>query len=100
MIQREALEGVQRQGANEAIRWVLDCAPAPVSVTAVTVEDVTASTPVDVSATVLSGSATVVGSEITLPLLAGLTAGQRYVVRVRYSDGVNTVEPYFRIEAE
>lgn len=100
MIQREAIEGVQRQGANEAIRWVVDCQPTPLSVVAVTVEDVTATPAVDVSGTVLSGSAVIAGDAVTLPLLSGLTAGRRYVVRVRYSDGVNTVEPYFRIEAE
>ncbi len=100
MIQREVIEGIQKQGANEAIRWVIDCSPAPVSVVAVVIEDVTTGTAVDVSGTVLSGSAVVAGSEITLPLLAGLTAGRRYMVRVRYSDGVNTVEPWFRILAE
>jgi hypothetical protein len=100
MIQREVIEGVQKQGANESIRWVVDCTPAPVTVVAVTVEDVTATPAVDVSDDVLSGSALMSATTITLPLLAGLTTGRRYVVRVRYSDGVNTVEPWFRIQAE
>lgn len=98
MIQREVIEGVQEQGASEAIRWTVECTPTPLAVLAVTVEDVTATPAVDVSATTLTGSAVIVSSTITLPLLGSLVADRRYIVRVRYSDGVNTVEPYFRIQ--
>lgn len=94
---REVLEGVQTQGANEAIAYTLSCSPAASSVVAVTVFDLTR-TPTDVTATMMpSGSATISGATITLPLLQNLLEGRLYQVAVRYSDGANVVEPYFRV---
>jgi hypothetical protein len=95
---REVSEGAQIQGANEAIAYTITCSPAASSVVAVTVFDLTG-TPTDVTASMMpSGSATINGAVITLPLLQNLLDGRLYQVAVRYSsDGVNVVEPYFRV---
>ena len=97
MMSREVTEGLQQQGADEAIQYTLTVAPTPTSVTDVTVYDVTG-IPVDVTATVMpAGDAAVDGAVITLPLLTGLTADHLYRVEVRYTDGTNVVEPFFRV---
>ena len=99
MTSRRVLEGTQPQGEDEAIRYRLACTPAAVSVVDVTVYDETDGE--DVTAAVLAaGEATVSGGAITLPLLSGLTARHIYRVEVRYSDGTNTLEPYFQVQAE
>lgn len=94
---REVMEGVQTQGANEAIAYRVSCSPAAVSVLAVSVFDLTGMR-TDVTATMMSsGSAAINGATITLPLLRNLREGRLYEVAVRYSDGVNVVEPFFRV---
>ena len=99
MTSRRVLEGTQTQGQDEAIQYRLNCTPPAASVIAVTVWDET--TVEDVTAAVLAaGEATVSGGAITLPLLSGLTARHIYRVEVRYSDGTNTLEPYFQVQAE
>jgi len=97
MMSREVTEGLQQQGADEAIQYTLTVAPTPTDVTDVAVYDVTG-IPVDVTATVMpTGDAAVAGAVITLPLLTGLTADHLYRVAVRYTDGTNVVEPFFRV---
>ena len=98
MAGRRVLEGTQTQGQDEAIQYRLNCTPPAASVIAVTVWDET--TVEDVTADVTTGEATVSGGAITLPLLSGLTARHIYRVEVRYSDGTNTLEPYFQVQAE
>ena len=98
MAGRRVLEGTQTQGQDEAIQYRLNCTPPAASVIAVTVWDET--TVEDVTADVTTGAATVSGGAITLPLLSGLTARHIYRVEVRYSDGTNTLEPYFQVQAE
>lgn len=100
MATREVLEGQQPQGEDEAIAYQVLCDPAAVSVLAVTAYDETDGGE-DVSADVLAaGDATVSGGNIILPLLQNLAAGHLYRVEVRYSDGTNTLEPYFYVRAE
>ena len=97
---REVTEGTQPQGIDEAIAYQLLCDPPAVSVAAVTVYDETDGG-ADVTAAVLAaGTATVSGGNVLLPLLQGLTDGHLYRVEVRYSDSVNTLEPYFLVRAE
>jgi hypothetical protein len=99
----EVTEGVIEQSSNEAIAYELDCSgyPSdPASVSSVTAYDITAPhSPTDVSATVLSGSASVSGAVITLKKLGALTVGKRYRVRTVYvgADG-NTYEAFFDVE--
>lgn len=100
MATREVLEGEQPQGVDEAIAYLVTCDPAAVSVAAVTVYDETNAS-ADVTSTVMpSGTATVSGGNIILPLLQNMTVGHLYRVEVRYSDGTNTLEPYLYVRAE
>ena len=54
----------------------------------------------DVSATVLSGDASVLGDVITLPTIKSLTAGNRYRIEVLFTAEGNVLEGYFLINAE
>lgn len=100
MATREVAEGQQPQGVDEAIAYQVLCDPAAVSVVGITVYDETNAS-ADVTATVMpSGTATVSGGNIILPLLRDLTVGHLYRVEVAYSDGTNTIEPYFYVRAE
>lgn len=101
---REAIESPLRQGVDEQIVYSLDTEPwggSPSSVT-VTVYDVTTGAAEDVSADVLSGSASVDGDKIELPAirLDSLAAGHLYRVEVQFTSGGNVLEAYFMIEAE
>lgn len=93
---REVAEGIQTQGAQERIAYPIMVTPAPASIVEVAVYDMTGETS-DVTATVLpSGSASIAGSVITLPLLRDLTANHLYRVEVRYEDSTgNRIEPFF-----
>lgn len=97
---REVIEGVQEQGADESIQYQLTVTPAPTSVTAVKVYDAWRDGS-DVTATVMpAGTASINGAVITLPNLTALTEGGYYRVEVRYTDGVNVVEPFFRVRCK
>jgi hypothetical protein len=52
----------------------------------------------DVSSTVLSGSASIEGDIITLPVLSGLTAGKTYRIEIKFTAGGNTFEPFLIVE--
>jgi hypothetical protein len=98
----DRLIGKYYQGNDEAIIYSVTTTswgstPTNVSVKAY---DVTGGTRTDVTSTVLSGNATVVGDVITLPALTGLTAGKGYRVEVKFTSGGNTFEPYLEIQAE
>ena len=54
----------------------------------------------DVTSTVASGSASVTGDIITLPVIKSLTAGEVYRVEVKFTVSGNILECYFRIAAE
>jgi hypothetical protein len=91
-----------KQGTDESIAYSITTTlwganPTNVSVKAY---DVTGGTRTDVTSTVLSGNATVIGDVITLPALTGLTAGKGYRVEVKFTSGGNTFEPYLEIQAE
>ena len=101
-VSREVKEGVQLQGKDEIIAYELTTTPwgsSPTSVV-VTLWDVTAATWTDVSATMLSGAASVNGDVITTPLVTGLTAGNIYRLEVKFTTGGNTLEAYAVIQAE
>ena len=98
MAGRRVLEGTQTQGQDEAIQYRLNCTPPAASVIAVTVWDET--TVEDVTGDVTTGTATVSSGAVLLPVLHSLTARHVYRVEVRYSDGTNTLEPYFVVAGE
>lgn len=100
MATREVLEGEQPQGEDEAISYHVLCDPAAVEALAVKVYDETNGGEDVTAATLTAGTATVSGGNIILPLLQNLSAGHLYRVEVRYSDGTNTLEPYFQVRAE
>lgn len=94
---REVIEGVQEQGADESVRYTVTVDPEPSSITAVKVYSLPALT--DVTATVMpSGTASNVGGVITLPNITALTESVAYRVEIKYTDGTNTLEPYFIIQ--
>lgn len=102
MISRQVAEGVQSQGVNERIAYIVDVShwgstPSGVSVQAF---DVTAGNYTDVTATNLSGSASVAGNNITTPTVHSLTAGHMYRVEVLFVVSGNTLEAVIPIQAE
>jgi hypothetical protein len=60
--------------------------------------DITTSTPTDVTATKLSGSAAIAGQVLTSPLVIALVAGHRYRLELQFVSGGNTFEPYLIID--
>lgn len=98
----DRLIGKYTQGNDETIIYSVTTTPWGSTPTNVSVKayDVTGGTRTDVTSTVLSGNATVVGNVITLPALTGLTAGKGYRVEVKFTSDGNTFEPYLEIEAE
>jgi hypothetical protein len=92
--------GSLAQGVDESVAYQVQCEPAAVGSVVVAVYDETDGG-ADVTAAVMpAGSATVSGGNITLPLLTGLEARHTYRVEVRYSDGTNTLEPFFVVAGE
>jgi hypothetical protein len=99
---RAVIEGIQPQGAQEAIAYLLLCSPGAVSVSDLKVYDVTSGMQ-DVTETCmpdgLAGVSLVAGN-IQLPALSSLLLDHLYRVEVKYSDGVNTLVPFFRVATE
>ena len=94
---REVLEGKQAQGKDESIQYTMTVSPAPTSIIGVYVYD-SKTLDTDAKATHMpSGAASFVGNVVTFPLLTALVLNHMYRVEVRYSDGTNTLEPYFMV---
>lgn len=100
---REVKEGIQRQGVDEKIAYKITTTPWAASPTSVVVKayDITVDgVRTDATSTVLSGSASVNGDVITLPLLQALTYGKTYRVEVQFTVAGNLFETYFIVKAE
>jgi hypothetical protein len=99
---RQVVETDLHQGVNESIAYTITTTPwgSSPSAVVVTAYDITTGDFVDVSATVLSGVASVIGDVITLPKLQSLTARRRYRVDVKFTCSGNTFEPYFIVQGE
>ena len=100
---REVVEGTRYQGAAEVVtytitttNWISD----PTSPTITVYQIDPDMTETDVTDEVTSGSASVSGDIITLPVIQTLTAGTRYRVEVKFVVSAQTFECYFYIEAE
>lgn len=94
---REISEGLQYQGSDEEVAYNLTTTKWGSSPTSPTVKvySVVGTTYTDVTATVMpSGSATVTGDVITLPVLKLLTADTLYRVEVKFTVSGNVFEPY------
>jgi len=101
MDEREIVGSPFKQGVDETITRTLTTTPysAPTTVSVVAY-DITDGVRLNVSATVLSGAATVLGDVITLPALTLLTVGHQYRVEVKFTSGGNVYEFYMIVEAE
>lgn len=96
---REVREGTQPQGVDERIVYRLDVTNwgnSPTSVSVV-VKDRAG---IDVTATVMTGSASVAGNIISLPVLHSLTATVIYRVEVKFTIDGNVLEAYVYVRAE
>lgn len=99
---REVKEGMQIQGAEEEIAYTIDVTNWGSSPSLVTVKafDLSTDPRTDVTATVLSGSSSINGNIITLPVLADLTAGKFYRVEVKFTCSGNIFECHLLVRAE
>jgi len=89
------------QGIDEEIVYTLTTTPWGSSPIGVSAKAYDLSAPyTDVSATVLSGSPSVSGDVITLPILKSLTEGKRYRIEVKFTAGGNIFEAWFEVGAE
>jgi hypothetical protein len=97
---REVLEGPQCQGKDERIRYHLDVGqwafwPTDLSAKIYTIAGT------DVTDTKMSGTCYLVdATTIALPYISHLTAGEQYRVEVKFTEGGNTYEAFFIIQAE
>lgn len=101
-ISREVKEGKLIQGADEKIAYQLTTTPWGSTPTSIIVKawDITDGGRTDVTATVLSGTASVTGDVITCPVLQLLTAGNWYRLEIQFVAGGDTWEAYAIIQAE
>ena len=101
---REVKEGKQYQGVDEYIAYNITTTPWGSTPTSVAVKAFLMGNPgtkgTDVTATVLTGSASVTGDIITLPALSALTLGRVYRVEVKFTCSGNIFEAFFWVEAE
>jgi hypothetical protein len=98
-VSRKVKESPLYQGVDEQIAYQLTTTPwgsSPGSV-AVTLKDAEG---VDMSATCLSGSASVSGDVITTPTVKSLIAGQKYRLEVKFTVSGNIVEAWTEIWGE
>jgi len=102
MNRREVIEGLLLQGADEQIAYTITTTPwaSTPTVTGVVAFDITDGKWIDVSATVLSGVASVLGDVITCPILKSLSEGRMYRIEVKFTASGNTFEPYFVVKGE
>lgn len=101
---REIKEGQQPQGIAERIVYRVTSTPwmvAPTSATA-KIYNFTPSTGTytDKTSTCMTGSVSVAGDEVTLPVIHSLTEGELYLVEVTMVKGSNTevVKAWIRAE--
>lgn len=99
---RQFQESPWYQGQDEILARSVDVSTwstTPIT-PSVALYDITDNAYTDVTATNLTGSATVADTTITTPYITGLTAGKRYRLEVQWVDGGNTLEAYGEIIAE
>lgn len=99
---REVTEGVQVQGVNEEIAYKLTTTPWGSSPTAISVAVFSGLAHLtDVTALVMpTGSPSVTGDVITLPVLKDLSRGELYRVRVTFTTGGTVRSAWFDVLAQ
>lgn len=98
-VSRKIIESPLIQGSDEQISYTLTTTPwgsSPGSVTVV-IKDANGT---DVSATCLSGSASVSGDVITTPKVIGLTPGSKYRMEIKFTISGNVLEAWAEIWGE
>jgi hypothetical protein len=99
---REINESGLGQGQDEALVYTLNVSPwgsDPAGVQ-VKIYDITGGAYTDMSATMLTGAASVAGDDITLPELSGVAASHNYRLEVKFTIGDNTFEAWCLIRGE
>jgi len=101
-VSRAVKESPLRQGEDEQIVYLLTTTPWGGSPSSVSVKlyDVTDGARADVSATRLSGAASVAGDVIASPAVTSLVAGRVYRLEFKFTSGGNVLEAYLIINAE
>ena len=95
----EVAEGMQYQSADEELVYTVtttNWVSSPTGPSAKAYDETTGGT--EVTATVLSGSASAADDVITLPVLKSLTAGHRYRVEVAWTVSGSVYEAFFRVQ--
>ena len=104
MAKREVKQGPQYQGEDESIAYIItttNWASSPTSTSAkIFLYDVDAYTYTDQTSTLMTGSTSVNGDAVTLPIISSLVAGNRYRVELQFTVSGNIFEPYFWIYAQ
>jgi len=104
IVKRETKESPIFQGADETIAYTITTTPwasTPTSPSAKIYSYTQATdTYTDKTSTLMTGTASVSSDVITLPAVAGLTAGTRYRVECQFTVSGNVFEPYFWIYAQ
>lgn len=101
MTQRRVNETSLTQGVDEQITYTVTTTPWGSTPTAVAVKAYDMLTDyLDVTATVLTGSASVIGDVITLPVLKSLTKDHIYRLEVKFTCAGNVFECYAEITGE
>ena len=96
---REIVQSPVYQGKDERVAYALTTTQWGSGPTDVTVKIFDGSG-TDVSATCLSGTASVAGDIITTPLVVSLTSGVIYRLEIMFTVDGNDLEPYCLIIAE
>lgn len=87
----------QRPDERVAYAVTIDASYASPSAPVCTLWDIT-ETPVNVTATKLTGSAGIIGQVFTSPLVISLVEGNKYRLEFQFVSGGNTFEPYLIIK--
>lgn len=93
------VEGLQEWREGEQLPFTLDLSLWPNPPTNPTVEVIRLRDGVDVTASVMPGSASVSANTVILPVLINLVVGTRYRVTVTYQAGAGVYKPYFDVVA-
>lgn len=91
---REIIESPWEQGSEEVRAYTLTTTPWGGSPSTPVVKLYTLADLTDVSATNLSGSASIAGDVITTPAVVSLTAGVRYRLEIKFVTGGRTEEAW------
>lgn len=97
---REVEQGLQTQGVDEALAYTVTTTNWGSSPTSTSAKIYDTSDDSDKTTTCMTGSTSVAGDVITLPVIDSLAAGTEYRVEVKFTTDSTEWECYFIIQAE